>query len=137
MYDGRENKKMSSIMLPDTTQALRFISCGISSMEGLLFGELFSVFDLSTWFLVLLANIVFLVHSELLKHISGFLEGVKRFLDILNIFLEKSSQTLEFIKQRNPISAAIFLTIMGIVINNAYKNTNVYNVVTPRKNQTS
>lgn len=132
-HDGIGSRRVSAVALLDITHAFRFISCGNSMIKGLLFNELFSVFDVSTWFLILMGNVIFFLFSEQLIASSDLIGVLKRLLDILSIFLEQSSQTIIIFKRLSPLVAAIFLAIMGIVINGAYRNTNVYNMVTPRK----
>ncbi len=93
------------------------------------------MFDCWIWLLIVLTNIAILIQIEFLPKALSSRPGdvIGRYLDILNVFFEKQSSTIALLKNDQPFTAAIFLFMTGVLLNNAYKNKNVYNMVTPRR----
>lgn len=117
--------------IEDPLHNLRFVSCGRRRVGGIPFEELIKVFDKSTWFAILLST--FSITLPLHSYVNKFKQPFMYILSALKVFLEQGDpfpmNVLEIAELR--FVAGTFL-LMGIVLSNAYKNTNVYNMVIPR-----
>lgn len=111
---------------------LRFISCSEARHLGWLqFRAILSVFDNWVWLSIILS--VFMVSFAI-----RLMQGEK-----YSVYSSITSATKIYLEQGNPFSGMIeknhklrlllaaFL-LMGVVVSNAYKNTNVYNMIAPR-----
>lgn len=114
----------------DYMSRLQFIGCGRQGISSLPFLELTKVFDNVIWICVLitinLAPICVLQLNGRKQICSGILSMVKMFLEQGSPFLETVTN-----KIRVRCLVALFL-LAGILISNAYKNTNIYRMVVPR-----
>lgn len=113
---------------------LKFLSCSNKRFAKLPFAELVNLFDTCVW-LVLAAFVIALAlifHSvpTVVKSIS-VMEGI---LIMTKLFLEQGSPfPNSIITNRRCKCMAVTLLLMGIILCNAYKNANVYNMISPRK----
>lgn len=121
----------SPFPIPDPFDNLRFISCGKGDVTAIQFLELINVFDQFTWIFIFIFTIVISVTQFVTfprKEISIHI------VSTLRVFMEQGSP---FPNQIINISALRYATglflLMGIIISNAYKNTNVYNMIIPRQ----
>lgn len=116
----------------DELTHLRFISCGEKGLLPLSFQELTNIFDKWIWLGIgiLLATIV----STLMYLTDNRVKFWSYWISPLKVFLEQGDPFLEGVASgsRTRLVVAIFLLI-GIILSNAYKNTNVYNMIIPRK----
>lgn len=116
---------------PNIIQSLRFVGCGKQGMSSIPFQELTNIFDKLIWLGIILTMLVIpkllqqqLQNSNLTCHIFS----------VLKIFLEHGNPFQQSVENTNRIRYMIgVLLLMGIILSNAYKNTNVYNMVIPRK----
>lgn len=121
-----------NLWLEDPFSALGFVSCGGVSIQPMEFQELFKVYDVSTWMGLVITMATGVVSLCLL---SGFRIGIQHgALLFFSIFLELGIQIRKEVERKLGVRFLLgtFL-LLGIVISNGYKNTNVYNVITPRK----
>lgn len=107
--------------------SFRFISCGERGQETFRFGELISVFDTWVWCLLFLQGV--LVTIALAK----FAGAEKDLMSTFKVLVEQSNPFPEKTARMNALRVVMgsFL-LMGIVLSNAYKNKNVYNMIAPR-----
>lgn len=111
---------------------LRFVSCGYKGIEPFPFSEFVSIFDTSIWIWI---PITVLVTSFSIVHLqpSSFtMIGLNCFY-FIKVLVEQGdpfpSKQLKIYRLRFVICGVL---LAGIVLSNAYKSTNVYNIVTPR-----
>lgn len=114
---------------------LQLVTCGYQGPEGLQFMELLNVFEWTLWValsitIIALAIILKEIPSTTAEHsiTQGLLVPVKLLLEQGNPFPDSLIDN-----QRCRWISGAFL-LMGIILSNAYKNTNVYNMIVPRKN---
>lgn len=115
---------------PDYLSSLRFVGCGRRGLSTIPFMELIRVFEGPTWLAIFLTMLIVLTFMRFLfKNIKAGASTTS----ILKVLLE----------QGDPIPPCITLTkkhryfigtflLVGIVLSNAYKSSNVYNMVIPR-----
>lgn len=123
------------VSVENTLDALRFVSCGKRGLRPFAFGELINVFDKYVWLCItalymVLLPLAFLAYQQQTreqKHNSGryLLAGWKTLLEQGDGILSKCRSS--WLK----VASAIFI-LMGVVLSNAYKNANVYNMIAPR-----
>ncbi|CAL8131011.1 unnamed protein product [Orchesella dallaii] len=122
----------------DTFTSLKFVSCGRPKETGLPFEKLVNEFDWKIWILLVicLGALVFLVDSDVITKQSF---GVK-------IYMRKNLNRLQFhskvlVEQSSAylaapymplITQAIFI-LVAVVISNAYKGENVFQLISNRK----
>lgn len=118
----------------DVNNNFRIVSCGTRTISSLRFDELVNIFDQWVWLAIAVTIIsLSVVLTMWMKYTTGG--------NLLNYFLSHSKVLLE---QGDPYNEGLFGTtslrcligsylIAGIVLSNAYKNSNVYNLITPRK----
>lgn len=114
---------------------LLFVSCGESGKFSLVpFEELISVFDKWTWILITIS--LFIVTIELRIYLLSSKTRLFGFylLSLVKVLLEQGNpfKISTVIHGKLRCALGIFL-LAGIVLSNAYKNTNVYNMIRPRR----
>lgn len=117
----------------DPLSNLRFLSCGRRGLEHVLFEELIVIFDTWTWVSIFVTNLsvsIFLLYLS--KNVPG---GVQRsLLSPATAFLEQGGAfAYKITKTYSARFVISILTLMAVVLSNAYKNKNVYNMITPRE----
>ncbi|CAL8135793.1 unnamed protein product [Orchesella dallaii] len=127
----------------NTMSALRFVSCGRGKMESMAFVELVNVFDSYVWVFVSISLVVLVPTIQYIadaRKSERLVEGrqvtyiFKHWLSLLKVLLEQGDPFPMSLLQSNPVRlmmSCVFL--VGIVLSNAYKNTNVYNMIVPRE----
>lgn len=111
--------------------SLRIVGCGSQGLSSVAFGELISVFDKSTWvFTVLMVVGTSIILRLLVKGTSLEQNGIS----VLKILLEQGDPFQESAFEKVALRVFIvLLLLMGIILSNAYKSTNIYNMVVPRQ----
>ncbi|CAL8124424.1 unnamed protein product [Orchesella dallaii] len=122
----------------DPFNSLRFVSCGRPIKRGLPFEKLFSAFEweIWVWLIICLGGLALLPESDVARRHN---RGLKFYLqNILNRLQFQSKALLEqgsnFLASpyMSPLTQAIFL-LLGIVISNAYKGENVFQLISNRQ----
>lgn len=113
------------------TNKLRIVGCGKRSETALPFQELVNIFDGWVWLAILVILVAFPLATKTLTNGSLIMDN---FTAVVKVFLEQGDPFHNSVVSRTPnrIFIGLFL-LMGIILSNAYKNTNVYNMVVPRK----
>lgn len=124
----------SSYHLPyffhDEHSILRFVSCGKRGFTMFPFEELTSVFDVWIWLLLAVSMPLIIIPLWSCKGTTGKIWS--DLMSPLKLFLEQGNPfqlTLETGQLQFTIALVL---LMGIVLSNAYKNTNVYCMISPR-----
>lgn len=121
--------------ISDLGKRLRFVSCGRRHLSSLPFLKLVSVFDWPIWVCVIVTTIVVPIPLCTLGHSRNFsiTYRSKHFLSVIKVLLEQGNPFCVADKKSNKLKLimSIFL-LMGVVVSNAYKNSNVYTMVIPR-----
>lgn len=119
--------------IQDPTGTLKFVSCGSRKRSQTLpFSELLVPFDVTTWF-VTLASVAVLTIAIQTNRPVDFTNHYGNFMSLLKVLLEQGNPFPRHIllSPKSRILSLIFL-LVGIVLSNAYKNTNVYRMILPR-----
>lgn len=113
---------------------LRLIICGYHRLEQLPFMELLITFDKYLWLALIIC--IFTL-ATVLKHFQGLppnFSTVSGIVIQIKILLEQGNPFPHFMISNHQCKCITGTTLMmGIILSNAYKNTNVYNMVVPRK----
>ncbi len=122
----------SSLTVQNTFGTLRFISCGSKGLEPFPFVQFVSVFEINVWkwiFIAAFAVCFCIVHfaGRAFAYCSGII------ICFIKVLLEQGDpfpQRLTNLTQFRYVLCGTLLA--GLVISNAFKSTNVYNLVSPR-----
>jgi len=127
------------IKLSDDNSVFTFVSCGKPPSKGFAFEELLNVFGMEIWIFVLVSIVLItLAIIAIFNAATGRLWKIEK---IISALLQVVKPLLE---QGDPFTSTVadnkmlrFCTgtflLVGIVLSNAYKSSNVYNLVTPLK----
>lgn len=112
------------LVVEESEKALKFLSCGRRGLETFAFDELLNVFDMRIWCLTLISTV----------SVAALLSDMKDVLSVWKALLEQGNPFPfhNFVKKRFRWLAGAFL-LAGVVLSNAYKNTNVYSMIVRRK----
>lgn len=116
----------------DKINNLRFVACGKLGVAAFPFLELLAAFDVYSWIWVL-----FVLVGMMKFHLSSFsdryVDKCKIVLHYLVLFLEQGTSVTRQVQNKTAYRVVFGLTIiMAVVLSNAYKNTNVLNMITSR-----
>lgn len=117
--------------------SLQFVSCGQRGYHSFPYHEFISVFDLHTWTLLtilyaaVLPVLLYIFHKASLHPNCN--DAVECMFSGWKILLEQGDK---FVSGFGPhcglqLGSTVFI-LVGVVLSNAYKNTNVYNMIAPR-----
>lgn len=112
--------------------SLRFVSCGNRGLAGIAFAELTSIFDTWTWLLIIASTSTVAISFHTIPELKA--DRFIHWLSSLQVLLEQGAPHLDSVAKvtRTKLTIGAFI-LMGVVLSNAYKNSNVYNMITPRK----
>lgn len=112
--------------------SLRFVSCGSRGYEYLHIKQLVLVFEISIWKWLLAFSSLLLVTMSLLRGSMCSLNLTNKFTCLLKVLLEQGDPfPARYIKSK-PFRFLICGTLLGgLVLSNAFKSNNVYNIVLP------
>ncbi|CAL8139975.1 unnamed protein product [Orchesella dallaii] len=125
--------------------ALRFVSCGLPQESGLQFMELVNIFDFCVWLclLILLMGLSLLVQGNKSNSTNqvdwrrmtfhNFKEFFTNLFPFIKALLEQGDKYLASSKGRKSLLIRGSFIAIALVLSNAYKGQNVYNLVSSRK----
>lgn len=112
---------------------LKLIISGFQGLEELQSKELLHVFDEFIWFLIILFSFAITLIFSQIPSFASSLSTKDSVLIPVKLLLEQGNPFPESLMTTSRCSSIIgTLLCMGIVLSNAYKNTNVYNMIIPR-----
>lgn len=117
--------------LDDTLNNLRFVSCVKAKLSSIQFHELISVFDEWMWLMICISTFLIIIPLAILaeRKIAIFSHWVFP----IRVFLEQGNPVPDNVANVQILRWPIGLFLLtSIVLSNAYKNANVYNMITPR-----
>lgn len=115
----------------DHLSRLRFIGCGRQGLTSLAFNEFIKVFDNSIWFCLLAVLIAAPLAMRQVRMQVSIGSGT---ISILKVLLEQGNPFSTSVANSKRLRFLLAMSLLaGIVLSNAYKNTNVYNMVVPRQ----
>lgn len=125
----------SKAWIVDPYTSVNFVSCGEPQYEKLAFIEFIAVYDVATWTLIVIAGFSLAVNLQMSESRNqfAFVPVLCNFADIFKLLLEQGGGFGVYqskVKTRPILGLWFFISI---IISNAYKSTNVYNLVAPRK----
>lgn len=121
--------------IPNDAFSLRFVSCGRPKLSAFVFHELLSVFQWPIWLSVVVAVFSLLLFKLLIIDLARkntVMQLVMACLHLLQMLVEQSSSFTESNKSNAWRFSLGLYIFVGIILSNAYRNTNVYNMVKPR-----
>lgn len=125
-----KHTKGSVLFIENHLSNLRFAACGNKGQERLAVMELVNVYQIWVWILILIATVCL---DKTLKRISTHLK-VSPIFYVSKVWLEQGDPFPKKFTVSTVFRFIVGSTLLsGIVLSNAYKNSNVYNLVMPRK----
>lgn len=117
--------------LKENIHSLRFVSCEERGFTSVAFQELVKVFDNQSWLLILASAISVVIPLQVFYRRKYAL--VPEWVAPVKVFLEQGDPFPNEATSKDNLKVVIstFL-LMGVVLSNAYKNSNVYNMILPR-----
>lgn len=112
-----------------SSQKWSFLSCGKETEERLSFDQLAAVFDGYVWLSILLSFITILILPNILLGQVRRSEIVN-LMDMFKLFVEQGTPFSEVGVRSRWILGSLLL--VGLLMSNAYKNSNVYNLTLPK-----
>lgn len=121
------------LSLPEDITNLRFISCGgRRGKQPILFSELVNVYDIYIWVFIVFSSLslTYILRRTYTQKVSFQIY----FLDTLYLMVEQNSKLFDCKVAKNNIrfSVGSFL-LASIVLSNAYRSENMYNITKLRK----
>lgn len=113
---------------------LRFVTCGYQSLEKFPFEQLLVAFDKNVWIALIICTFCVAIVIRKIPGVASQLVSEDVSFVLTKLFLEQGNPFPNFLvtnHRTNSIVATLLLT--GITLSNAYKNTNVYNMIIPRR----
>lgn len=110
---------------------IRFVGCGTQGLSTIPFYELTSVYDKAIWLSIVLTVIVAAFSIRLLQQETKIQSNI---LSLLKMLLEQGGPFKNLVVNTRNLRFGIgILLLSGILLSNAYKNSNIYNMVIPRR----
>lgn len=114
----------------DELRDLRFISCGEKELVSLSYHELVNIFDVWVWIAIVLSMIALMIVTTNISLDAK--DIVQKWMNLIRVLIEQGSPFGDQVTLRLRSVLGMFM-LMGMVLSCAYKNVNVYNMLTPRK----
>ncbi len=129
-FDDRNN----ALRLENKFGSFRFVSCGTKGFESLKIAQFVSVFETNVWKWILAVAIVLINIMNLLRGSLCPINSLEKLTCLIKVILEQGDPFPARFIQSKPFRFAICGTLLGgIVLSNAFKSTNVYNIVLPKQ----
>lgn len=116
----------------DELTSLKFVSCGKRGLASIPFEELTNVFDNWIWILILVSTVIVVVPLR-----ATSTSGTRTWshcISSIKVLLEQGDPFSSSVTSDKRLRFVIGLFLLaGIVLSNAYKNSNVYNMISPRR----
>lgn len=124
----------AALQVENKFASLRFVSCGSRGLENLQFEQFLAVFDCKVWYSIIASGIISLMAMNLLRGNRCWFFSFDKILCLVKVLLEQGDAFRERLVKTQPFRFLICGTILGgLVLSNAFKNTNVYNIMLPQK----
>ncbi|CAL8129397.1 unnamed protein product [Orchesella dallaii] len=125
-----------AVYIPIHLGALTFVSCGRRQLQSIPFSELVNVYDNSVWVcgVITLLVLMYILNRLIDSSNRQFCSFFSQSLPLIKVLVEQGDPFPAAMLRNYRIAPviAVFL-LVGIVLSNGYKNTNVYNMIAPRK----
>lgn len=113
---------------------LQLVICGYREFEGLQFMNLLDAFKTNVWVVLIIVWIILILALHKMSSFAKQLSKTHCFLVLMKLLLEQGNPfSLSIVSSRRCQWISGTILLMGIILSNAYKNTNVYNMILPRK----
>lgn len=112
---------------------LRFVSCGMTKYSGVPFVELINIFDTSTWLAIFSCAVATAIPLWSIASPKS-VDLVGHVISLMKVLLEQGDPFRGDIAKISNLRVVVggFL-VASIVISNAYKNDNIYNMIVERR----
>ncbi|CAL8084925.1 unnamed protein product [Orchesella dallaii] len=131
------------LKMADTINTPAFVSCGKPKMSGFAFSELLIAFHHTVWGFIVLSILLLATSAYLLFNLS-LNTTQNRYKRDDGLFSIINQAIKPLVEQGDPFKSIMVAEtslrlcisaylLVGIVLSNAYKNTNVYNMISPRQ----
>ncbi|CAL8121440.1 unnamed protein product [Orchesella dallaii] len=125
-----------ALEIPLDLSSLKFVSCGRRALQSMAFRELIDVYDPAVWAFVGLSILILMMASEQLSRGTGWMSLFniyQHWLPIFKAIIEQGNPFPSRYLKTSPLRLVFSVLMLAmIVLSNAYKNTNVYNMIAPR-----
>lgn len=110
--------------------SLRLVGCGKQGFTGIQFQELANAYDCATWACIGLSTLLLSITIQ----ISAEEESIDKFIIATwKVLLEQGNPFPPCVAKRHRTAGIIgMFLLVGIILSSAYKNRNVYKMLTPR-----
>lgn len=132
--EEEENLISNTLKFENVFGRLHFVSCGSRGVEAFPFSQFLSVFEWKVWLSVVMCiSLLSAGIIQLTKGACKYVSVTSSILSIVKLFLEQGNPfpaNFDKLQQLRFLMSGVLLG--GLVISNAFKSENVYNIVLPR-----
>lgn len=116
-----------------TPSKMKLVGCGRKGVEDFVFAELINVFDRRLWLIILIAMISVSITLQFARNI-GVLQRASIFVGYFQILVEQGDPFPPRVMKHHRCRWIVGTSLLtGIILSNAYKNKNVYAMITPKR----
>ncbi len=130
LYDNRN----SALGVEHKFGSLRFVSCGSRGLGNLQIKQFVAVFETYVWKWLLVFALILLVNMNLLKGSLCSLKLLEKLICLIKVLVEQGDpfpgRFIKLVSFRFLICGSL---LGGLVLSNAFKSNNVYNIVLPKQ----
>lgn len=128
------NDENVALRLKNKFGSLRFVSCGSRGLESLQIEQFVSVYENNVWKFILAVLVLITVVMNFLRGSIFPLHSVTKITCLIKVLLEQSDPFPERFIKSEAFRFLISVTLLGgLVLSNAFKSNNVYNIVLPKQ----
>ncbi len=121
----------TGISINISLSGLRIITCGERGVSEFAFRELLKAYDSLSWALILISGLTL---GFAFNFLWSPVVRSRHLLSVIKVLLEQGDPFLASMARISRLRWVISAYLLvGIVLSNAYKNTNVYNMILPRQ----
>lgn len=118
-------------MYVDDFRSLRFLSCSALQYEPLLFKELINIYQEWVWICMIC---VLVGLALLISYITRNDSLAKIILQVFKVIVGQGDSFMRHVYTSLPLRIAVITFLyMGIIINEGYKSSNMYHIISPRR----
>lgn len=128
------DERSAALYLENKFGSLRFVSCGSRGLESLRLEQFVAVFEITLWKWILGVEVLLIVSMNLIRGSMLPLNLLDKAVCIIKVLLEQGDPFPGRFVKSKAFRFIISGTLLGgLVLSNAFKSTNVYNIVLPKQ----
>lgn len=131
------------LSVPNKLGTLKFVVCGLKGISAYDLKDFVSIFDSSVWTIFVILIIILSLQLTWLdtgvrnnnSNAAAFIQKhVKNLLSLIKLFLEQGDPFSKAVLKLDHASSILVGLFLGsIVLSNSFKNSNVYNIILPKR----